>query len=220
MISCLIVSPDIAKRKDAAEKKIASLGLSKNHSNVLWFGEEEKLGIGEARKIKDFLSLKPYQGKSQAVVILAAEDLTDPAQNALLKTLEEPNENVTIILGVSSEDQLLPTIVSRCTVSNLQNTPTSEVGFKFEEEIKKLIGSSMEERFKFVEKLDEKEEFLHDLLIYFRQKIMDTSFGVKLPHTRCGFIFDLMEAEKWAKQKVTIRAILEYLMLKMPQISE
>lgn len=219
MLSCLIISPDVAKREEEAEKKITSLGLSKNHSNVLWFGEDEKLGIEQSRKIKDFLSLKPYQGKSQAIVILTAENLTDPAQNALLKTLEEPSQDVTIILGVGAEDQLLPTIVSRCTVSNLQQAPTSDVGSQFQDEIKKLVGSSIEERFKFIEKLEEKEEFLHELVHYFRQVLIQQKpiHSAIVQANGIKFVKDLIEAEKWAKQKITMRAILEYLMLKMPQ---
>ncbi|OGE71719.1 hypothetical protein A2617_02130 [Candidatus Daviesbacteria bacterium RIFOXYD1_FULL_41_10] len=213
MISCLIVSPDISKREEEAEKRITSLELSKNHPNLLWLSEEEKLGISEVRHIQEFLSLKPYQGKAQAVVILTAEKLTEPAQNALLKTLEEPNENVTILLGVSAEDQLLPTILSRCSILNPQNTSTSGVEQKFQAEIEKLIGSSMEERFKFVEKLEEREEFLHELIVNFRHKLLEKSLNESIT----GFLKDLLEAERWAKQKVTMRAILEYLMLKMPQ---
>ncbi len=205
MISCLIIHPDIAVRQSKIEKILKDLELSQNHPNTLWFSEEEKLGIGESRKIQGFLSLKPYQEKNQAVVLLVAENLTLDAQNALLKTLEEAGDYVSLILGVGSEDQLLPTITSRCKVINLQiHASTPGVEHKFQEDIEKLLKSSMEERFKFIEKLEDKQNFLYALTAYFRQK------------WNTNLLKYLLEAEKWAKQNVNIRAILEYLMLKMP----
>lgn len=214
MISCLLISQDISQREAEIEKILANLELSKNHSNVLWFAEEEKLGIGEARKIQEFLSLKPYQGKAQAVVLLASENLSQDAQHALLKTLEEAGENVSIILGSSSEDQLLSTIISRCKVVNLQTqtqlaTPGVEAQFqKDQKDIEKLLEANLEERFKFIEKLEDKESFLYALTAYFRQQLPNP--------IHLSFLKDLIETEKWAKQNVNIRAILEYLMLKMP----
>lgn len=205
MISCLVIHSDISVRQSEIEKILKELELSQNHPNTLWFAEEEKLGIGESRKIQEFLSLKPYQGKNQAVVLLAAENLSLDAQNALLKTLEEAGDHVSLILGVSSEDQLLSTIVSRCKTINLQKNPTPEVGLKYQADIKKLLESDMEERFKFIEKLEDREKFLYALTVYFRHE------------WNINFLKDLLEAEKWAKQNVNIRAILEYLMLKLPK---
>ncbi|MBI4037384.1 hypothetical protein HY385_03095 [Candidatus Daviesbacteria bacterium] len=223
MISSLLIHPDISSREEEAEKILAKLALAKNHPNILWFAAEDKLGIEQARSIKDFLSLKPYQGKHQAVVVIAAENLTDEAQNALLKTLEEPPQETVLILGVGSEDQLLPTIVSRCQVVDLTShayaTPEArldsarQVEQKYQQEIEKLLTSSVEERFQFVEKLEDREAFLHALTAYFRKQLLSAV------HLKGGQLFlqDLIEAEKWANQNVNIRAILEYLMLKLPQ---
>ena len=214
MISCLVIHTDITLRQNEIEKILKNLELAQNHPNTLWFAEEEKLGIGESRKIRDFLSLKPYQGKNQAVVLLVAENLTLEAQNALLKTLEEAGDHVSLILGAGSEDQLLPTIVSRCKVINLQiHTSTSEVEHKYQEDIEKLLGAEMEERFKFIEKLEDKEGFLHAMTSYFRNQLIN---HIKPRGFDRNFLKDLLEAEKWAKQNVNIRAILEYLMLKVP----
>lgn len=226
MISSLIIHPDVKSRERETEKILAKLELSKNHPNILWFTPEDKLGIEQARQIKDFLSLKPYQGKHQAVVVVAAENLTDEAQNALLKTLEEPAEEAILILGVGSEDQLLPTIISRCQIINSSyQTPEArldsarQVEQKYQKEIEKLLQLSIEQRFKFVEKLEEREVFLSALTAYFRHELLQKSAGVNLIHLGGVQLFlqDLIEAEKWANQNVNIRAILEYLMLKMPQ---
>lgn len=217
MIPKIIIHTDVKKIEEYAENIIADLGFSKNHPDLMWFTPEEKLGIELARKIKDFLSLKPYQSKGQVIVLTTAQNLTPDAQNALLKTFEEHGEGVNLILGVEAEEQLFPTLVSRCHVIYLPSDKTdlnSEDDFR--KEIDLLLTNSIEDRFKFIEKLGNKEKFLHALTAYFRHSL--TLPMCKITHQEClSFLKDLVEAERWAKQNVNIRAILEYLMLKMPK---
>jgi len=77
--------------------------------------EDGKIGIDTIRELDGFLSLKvPRQADyNRAVIIENAQGLGLEAQNALLKTLEEPPAGVLIILTVDSEQSLLPTIRSR-----------------------------------------------------------------------------------------------------------
>ncbi|MDE3074525.1 MAG: hypothetical protein KGJ86_03770 [Chloroflexota bacterium] len=70
--------------------------------------------IDQVRAIQYASGLLPYEGRWKVYVLLNAEDLTLPAQNALLKTLEEPAETVRLILTAPSAQSLLPTVVSRC----------------------------------------------------------------------------------------------------------
>lgn len=218
MISKLIVHPEIEKIEEYAENFIADLGFNKNHPDLMWLGPDEKLDIEQARKIKDFLNLKPYQAKGQIIIIICGQDLTPGAENALLKTFEEHKEEVNLVLGAESEEQLLPTLLSRCQVINLQTGSTPGVELKFQKEIDQLLKSSMEERFKFIEKLKEREDFLLALIIYSRHKFLNNSLGANTnpPLGWMQFLKDLVEAERWTKANVNIRAILEYLMLKMP----
>ena len=60
------------------------------------------------------LSLKRFEGRRRFVVIDPADAMNPQAQNALLKTLEEPPEDTTLVLVAASPDSLLPTIRSRC----------------------------------------------------------------------------------------------------------
>ena len=228
MISRLLIHPEASKREQEAEKILTKNNLSRNHPNLLWFSEEEKLGVEQAKKIREFLSLKPYQGQSQALVLISAENLTPEAQNALLKTLEEPPEYALIILGASSENQLLPTIISRCQAMNLESSEsgkaTDKISLKCEKDIEKLLQSTMEQRFQYIEKLTEREKFLPALTAYFRYKLLERSSAeATVPPPRWNlkdFIKDLLEAERWAAQNVNIRAILEYLMLRMPTLEK
>ena len=182
-------------------------GININHPDTLYFKAGEKLGIGEARKIKEHFSLKPYSAKGRTVVIEDASVMTVEAQNALLKTLEEPPEEAILILGAPSDANLLPTILSRCEITRLQVTGYRLQGKNYTEDIEKLLQSNTEERFEYIENLKEKKEFLQALLNYFHQK---------LP-ANLGFTKELLTAEQWAKQNVNLRGILEYLMLKMPK---
>lgn len=60
------------------------------------------------------LSLRRHEGRRRFVVIDPADAMNPQAQNALLKTLEEPPEDTTLVLVAASPDALLPTIRSRC----------------------------------------------------------------------------------------------------------
>ena len=87
---------------------------------------EEKKGITKKKaipteKIRDVqteLSLYPYHGAKKILIVSDAHAMTIGAQNALLKTLEEPAGTSMIILVTHEEGRLLPTIVSRCQKLN------------------------------------------------------------------------------------------------------
>lgn len=90
-----------------------------NSMDCLVVTPEDSIGIDAVRNIKVFLSKKPYQETHKVVYIHPAHLLTLPAQNALLKTLEEPPENSLIILSATHQNQLIPTIVSRCQLTRI-----------------------------------------------------------------------------------------------------
>ena len=71
-------------------------------------------GIEDIRNIKEKIYILPTQGKFKIYIIDEAHMLTDPAFNALLKTLEEPPEHVIFILATTESHKLPLTIISRC----------------------------------------------------------------------------------------------------------
>lgn len=93
--------------------------LDKGHPDLILLESPSSIGIGQVRQLQKGLALKPYSSPVKTVLIREAERLTIPAQNALLKTLEEPPPNSLIILTTSKADLLLPTIVSRCQLIKL-----------------------------------------------------------------------------------------------------
>lgn len=77
---------------------------------------ETSLGIDDIREAQKFLSILPPRGKINKLVIFQAEKMTLAAQNAFLKTLEEPPVQTEIYLVTTKPDQLLPTILSRVEI--------------------------------------------------------------------------------------------------------
>jgi len=75
--------------------------------------DETKIYIEDIRDLKTFLSLRPYYGPYQLVIIDDAHRLTPEASNAFLKLLEEPTGQVVFILITSQPQGLLQTISSR-----------------------------------------------------------------------------------------------------------
>lgn len=71
------------------------------------------ISVDEARAVPRFLSMTPAEGGWRVVVIEDADGMNDQAQNALLKTLEEPPARAVLLLTTSAPDRLLPTIRSR-----------------------------------------------------------------------------------------------------------
>jgi DNA polymerase III subunit delta' len=77
-------------------------------------GDTGAIKIDQVRDIVDRASFRPFEGRRRVVIFDEADALMAPAQNALLKTLEEPPSLSVFILVTSRPDMLLPTVRSRC----------------------------------------------------------------------------------------------------------
>lgn len=75
---------------------------------------ERSISVEDVRKLTQFLETKPQLAAGKSVFISESERLTESAANALLKTLEEPNDNSLIVLTCRDQESVLPTILSRC----------------------------------------------------------------------------------------------------------
>lgn len=86
------------------------------------------LKIDPVRELQRSLALAPYEGRYRVALLLRFEEANPNAQNALLKTLEEPNPQVVLVLTAQSAESLLPTIVSRCEIVRLRPLPVEQIG--------------------------------------------------------------------------------------------
>jgi DNA polymerase-3 subunit delta' len=86
----------------------------------------EETGVNEIRAIIEELSKAAFEGGMRAIVISNAHAMTREAQNALLKTLEEPPKGV-IFLLCGNADGMLSTIISRCALIRLGQADRHEI---------------------------------------------------------------------------------------------
>jgi DNA polymerase-3 subunit delta' len=85
--------------------------------------QRKAIGVDQVREVERAVSLSPFEGRRRVVIIDPADAMTVEAQNALLKTLEEPPPQVVFVLVSAREDRLLPTVHSRCRRVGLSLLP-------------------------------------------------------------------------------------------------
>lgn len=85
------------------------------------------IGVGEIRELIHQLQYAPFEGNFRVLIVENAEKLTDEAQNALLKTLEEPPSRAVIVMVTPLFGALLPTVASRCRAVRFGLLPEAEV---------------------------------------------------------------------------------------------
>jgi DNA polymerase-3 subunit delta' len=77
-------------------------------------GDTGSIRIDQIRDVVDRVGYRPFEGRRRVVIIDEADAMVEEAQNALLKTLEEPPSASVFVLVSSMPDALLPTVRSRC----------------------------------------------------------------------------------------------------------
>ncbi|MBN2403909.1 MAG: AAA family ATPase [Spirochaetes bacterium] len=103
-----------ACRQIACETFPDFIEIHPNEKGVIPIGSEDIREAGSVRWLIDRLSAKSVSGK-KAILIDGIDRITEEGQNALLKTIEEPSQGTCFILITSNRNNLLPTILSRCT---------------------------------------------------------------------------------------------------------
>ena len=97
--------------------------LSGNQPDIIRVTHEKPntIGVDDIRtQINTDIAIKPYSSPRKIYIIQEGEKMTAQAQNALLKTLEEPPAYAVILILTTNMDALLPTILSRCVVLNMK----------------------------------------------------------------------------------------------------
>ena len=97
--------------------------LSGNHPDLIYVKHEKpnSIGVDDIREqINDTIMIRPYSSYYKIYIVDEAEKMTVQAQNALLKTIEEPPSYAVIILITTNQEAFLPTILSRCVQLKLK----------------------------------------------------------------------------------------------------
>jgi hypothetical protein len=159
-----------------ADKQL--LASERQQTNIQWINDNGAgIKINQVRELIGNSSFGPYTRDIQLFVLLHSEQSSIPAQNALLKIIEEPPANTLIILTASQPQQLLSTICSRCTIIKPEQaaTPTG-----FSPEISKLAQQISHPGFNSLQameiaeqykKREDAQELLKQLIIFFHAQL-------------------------------------------------
>lgn len=97
---------------------------SGNHPDIIRVTHEKpnSISVDDIRtQVNNTVDIKPYQGPYKVYIIPQADMMTPQAQNAILKTIEEPSSYAVFLLLTENAETLLPTINSRCVMLKLRN---------------------------------------------------------------------------------------------------
>lgn len=178
---------------------------------------EKAMGIENVRNIQGQILLKPFRGKTKAVIIDAYTNVTPEAQNALLKILEEPPRNTIIVITAAKKDFFLPTIISRCTIIVL---PEKEIKLtqadlsKFGETLNALLNGKTGDKLKIAQDIAKNKEdtalWLEKMAVFVKNKLTENSNSFQY----LNFLKQLQKTYKAIKStNVSQRTSLENLFL-------
>ncbi len=119
-------------RDDPVSQRIESLGhgdlfLLRRPYDFKTKKLRSEIPVAETRKLSDFYGRKAAEGGWRVCLVDSMDEMNRNAENAILKTLEEPPERAIVILVSHNPGKLLPTIRSRCLNLQLRSVPEGEM---------------------------------------------------------------------------------------------
>ena len=230
--SILLFGGNAASRREKCTQILKAVELTNVEKNpdvlLLEIVEGKKtIGIDQVRTALKYLSEKPFQNKYKAVVVEQAQKLTTDAQNALLKVLEEPPSYASIILCTRTEEELLPTVVSRCQKVRVDSRNTQAtlggVGERAERNtINSVLSMTLGERLSWAEtqSKEEKDDILKLLESWVheeRESMVDVAgtHAAEAEQKRLNIESILEIKTDLEKTNVNLRLALEFLVLSL-----
>jgi DNA polymerase III subunit delta' len=115
-INCLAPAGDGEARDSCGTCAACTRIARRVHPDVIVVepGDSGSIKIDQIRDVIDRAGFRPFEGRRRVVIVDEADTMAAGAQNALLKTLEEPPSSSSFILVTARPDMLLPTVQSRC----------------------------------------------------------------------------------------------------------
>jgi DNA polymerase III delta prime subunit len=188
--SFLIISGYQSDRTKTAEKLVKKIlgsqfSLADQHPDLIRLETDGSVKIDQIRNLKKQLQSKPYSARAKVALIPTADKLTLPAQNALLKILEEPPAKTSIILIATQKESLLPTIISRCQIIQLVQTPQIEIEkqnlVSYSNLLSSVLSARVGERLKIAESYQQREKAIKlvEALLWLWREILLTQASIQ-----------------------------------------
>lgn len=132
--------------------------------------ESKTIKIDQIRELTTSLSQKPQHADYQVVILALAEEMNLAAANALLKTLEEPEPQVKIILITEQLSRVLPTLRSRCQIKRFAFIDSEVKSPEFQEKYQQMSGLLKQRHLNIVEAASDlaKQNSAENLKILYR----------------------------------------------------
>ncbi|PID83327.1 hypothetical protein CSB11_02185 [Candidatus Campbellbacteria bacterium] len=154
-----IIGNNDRNRNEVKEFLKENLNFDTNQNLDFFDFKEDLIKIETARKIKQKNSVTKSSQKGLKVFFIAGKNINKEAQNALLKTTEEPNSNTVFFIFLPQKDFLLDTVLSRTILinghTNFENKKAEDFLFlDFKDKEKNIREMEKEEYLDFLESLD------------------------------------------------------------------
>lgn len=202
----------VGKNKEARDQKLDELVKKSGVSEIITLSAEQKHTIQDIRNLKSQLAYSarnPQEGR--VVIIDGAQNLTQEAANAFLKTLEEPLGKTAFFLLAPGAEQVTETIRSRC-----QTIELGAESFETEaQDLEKLSSFSLGEKLDIVDRIKGREEALNFCL----GQLVLTRNKMKAEPSRAllNLVERLEQTRRDLEANVNVKIALSDLLLNYPQ---
>lgn len=197
---------------------LAREGFETAHNPDLYVRTYASFGIDEARELRERASARALHGRRAFIVV--TPNMTTEAQNALLKTLEEPRANALFFLVVQAPQTLLATLRSRCQILSLFAANESDVEER--EEATAFLAASPTRRLELLKPILEKgENDMRDMqrMIRFLSALERTLASHVTDASMQEGIAAVYRARKYLSDKgALLKPILEQVALLIPMV--
>jgi len=188
------------------------IGINTKGNPDLWHREYESFGIGEARELRATQTQGAFAGDKR-LFIIRAKAITPEAQNALLKTFEEPTAGTHFFLIVPNRDLLLPTLLSRLMFVG----ESTKKSIKENSLVGNFLTTTPSKRLELLEEIIKEKD---------RSSAMDFLNGLEISYSESDitkkdiaeFLETLLEFKKYLSQRgSSVKMILEHIALTAPK---
>jgi hypothetical protein len=217
METMIILGATRAERAVYIDDLLSRLEIG-THDRWILQKDDEKIGIGDIHTFVGNICLVPQFSALSAAIIFNAQRLTPEAQNALLKTLEEPPPHLRIILEADTGDALLPTILSRTSLIRLKTEARQQ--HEIAEDVRLLVsGKTPAEHLRnseiLLKKYPQPMHFLDSATDVLHQILLDSVQQGNRPDPLSPYAANLlgrmMACRRYLKASVTPIAVMDYL---------
>ena len=175
-------------------------------------GQPSSIKIDQIRQLVHWLVRKPVQHDHKLAIIHQAQQLTLAAQQALLKTLEEPPANCLLILTAPPNHQLLPTLTSRLMIVPQTSTDLPEI----DPLIPRFASQPVAQRWQSWSEIQAQlEDFLTQLQHWLHQRLLaqpDSAAVLQAVQVQ-------LTAQSYLKAQVNPQLLADYLILHLPVLA-